>query len=103
MQVDDLSDADQMINMRMSVDRQKDLFRVIVQNLLHLLCIIDTRWPGQRLMAKNDNPSPVSFMGVMVSSTFTDLEQHRAAVIKAIDGQELKVRRNGKRLGKARW
>lgn len=39
----------------------------------------------------NDNPSPRNYKGVMVSSTFTDLIQHRAALIKAIDGQELKA------------
>ena len=33
--------------------------------------------------------SPRQFHGVMVSSTFTDLEQHRAALIKAIKGQGL--------------
>jgi len=33
---------------------------------------------------------PVAFKGVMVSSTFTDLVQHRKALIKAIDGQDLK-------------
>jgi len=33
---------------------------------------------------------PVTFKGVMVSSTFTDLAQHRRALIKAIDGQDLK-------------
>jgi HEAT repeat protein len=40
---------------------------------------------------KNDNlPDPVHYKGVMVSSTFTDLIQHRTALIKAISGQELK-------------
>ncbi|MBT9317831.1 DUF4062 domain-containing protein [Leptothoe spongobia] len=34
---------------------------------------------------------PVYFPGVMVSSTFNDLQEHRAALIKAIDGQELKA------------
>src|SRR5947209_6148780 len=29
------------------------------------------------------------FHGVMVSSTFTDLEQHRAALIRALSGEEL--------------
>lgn len=33
---------------------------------------------------------PVSYPGVMVSSTFTDLVEHRRALIKAIDGQNLK-------------
>jgi tetratricopeptide (TPR) repeat protein len=34
---------------------------------------------------------PVAYKGVMVSSTFTDLVQHRDALIDAIDGQELKA------------
>lgn len=34
--------------------------------------------------------TPIHFLGVMVSSTFTDLEEHRAALIKAIDRQSLK-------------
>ncbi|HJQ36487.1 MAG TPA: DUF4062 domain-containing protein [Thermoanaerobaculia bacterium] len=33
---------------------------------------------------------PVAYPGVMVSSTFTDLVQHRKALIDAINGQELK-------------
>jgi hypothetical protein len=33
---------------------------------------------------------PVSYKGVMVSSTFTDLVEHREALIKAINGQQLK-------------
>ncbi|HYK01823.1 MAG TPA: DUF4062 domain-containing protein [Thermoanaerobaculia bacterium] len=33
---------------------------------------------------------PAVFKGVMVSSTFTDLREHRDALILAIDGQELK-------------
>jgi len=33
--------------------------------------------------------SPLRYRGVMVSSTFTDLERHRTALIKAIHGQEL--------------
>lgn len=32
----------------------------------------------------------VSYKGVMVSSTFTDLQGHRRALVKAIDGQQLK-------------
>ncbi len=32
---------------------------------------------------------PVSYKGVMVSSTFTDLVEHRKALIKAINGQKL--------------
>lgn len=35
-------------------------------------------------MEKDQTPKPISFKGVMVSSTFTDLEEHRAALIKAI-------------------
>src|SRR5271155_601492 len=33
--------------------------------------------------------SPLRYHGVMVSSTFTDLEGHRAALIKALKGQGL--------------
>ena len=33
--------------------------------------------------------SPIRYRGVMVSSTFTDLERHRTALIKAVHGQEL--------------
>jgi hypothetical protein len=32
---------------------------------------------------------PVSYKGVMVSSTFTDLVEHREALIKVINGQRL--------------
>src|SRR5450759_2068226 len=35
------------------------------------------------------NPVPRKYLGVMISSTFSDLEQHRAALIKAIKGQGL--------------
>jgi hypothetical protein len=35
------------------------------------------------------NPAPRQYHGVMISSTFTDLEQHRAALIDAIAGQGL--------------
>ena len=35
------------------------------------------------------NPAPRQYRGVMISSTFTDLEQHRAALIDAIKGQGL--------------
>ncbi|MBL8179060.1 MAG: DUF4062 domain-containing protein [Bryobacterales bacterium] len=35
--------------------------------------------------------SPRLYSGVMVSSTFTDLKEHRAALIKAIEGQALKA------------
>jgi hypothetical protein len=41
-------------------------------------------------MATETNPAPTNFKGVMVSSTFTDLKQHRAALIQCIDGQEFK-------------
>ena len=41
-------------------------------------------------MADDNIPAPVLYKGVMVSSTFTDLIQHRAALIRAIDGQKLK-------------
>lgn len=34
---------------------------------------------------------PASYRGVMVSSTFTDLAEHRQALMKAIDGQQLKA------------
>src|SRR5437763_7316036 len=33
--------------------------------------------------------APRRFYGVMVSSTFTDLEQHRAALIRALSGAQL--------------
>jgi len=36
------------------------------------------------------NPAPRLFPGVMISSTFTDLKEHRAALIAALDGQDLK-------------
>src|SRR5258708_40210166 len=41
-------------------------------------------------MTKEEVPAPTLYRGVMVSSTFTDLAQHRAALIRAIDAQELK-------------
>lgn len=41
-------------------------------------------------MASEKNQKPTLYKGVMVSSTFTDLKDHRKALIKAIDGQELK-------------
>ena len=37
----------------------------------------------------NDKKSPRQYQGVVISSTFTDLEQHRAALVKAIKGQGL--------------
>ena len=40
-------------------------------------------------MPKDNHPAPRQYLGVMVSSTFTDLEQHRTALIKAINGQGL--------------
>ena len=41
-------------------------------------------------MASAKQPTgPASFKGVMVSSTFTDLEQHRAALMKALRKEKL--------------
>ncbi len=40
-------------------------------------------------MPNDKHPAPRQYLGVMVSSTFTGLEQHRAALIKAIRGQGL--------------
>ncbi|MCH8959776.1 MAG: DUF4062 domain-containing protein, partial [Bacteroidetes bacterium] len=40
-------------------------------------------------MVKENNPAPVSFKGVMVSSTFRDLELHRAELMKALRKEEL--------------
>jgi hypothetical protein len=40
-------------------------------------------------MSNDNHPAPRQYAGVMVSSTFTDLEPHRAALIKAINGQGL--------------
>ena len=40
-------------------------------------------------MAIDKNSPPRHYLGVMVSSTFDDLEKHRAVLIKAIKGQEL--------------
>lgn len=37
-----------------------------------------------------DSHAPHAYKGVMVSSTFTDLKEHRAALIKVIDGADLK-------------
>ena len=34
-------------------------------------------------------PAPRQFLGVMVSSTFTDFERHREALIAAVSGQAL--------------
>ena len=41
-------------------------------------------------MGEEKTHIPANYQGVMVSSTFTDLEQHRDALIKAIDAQNLK-------------
>jgi len=41
------------------------------------------------VMPRDKNPPPRQFQGVMLSSTFTDLKQHRAALINAIRGQGL--------------
>jgi hypothetical protein len=38
----------------------------------------------------SDSHSPRLYPGVMISSTFTDLKDHRAALIKAVEGQEFK-------------
>lgn len=40
-------------------------------------------------MGNDKDSTPRRYLGVMVSSTFTDLEEHRAALIKAIKGQGL--------------
>lgn len=40
-------------------------------------------------MPNNKQPAPRQYQGVMVSSTFTDLDQHRAALISAINGEDL--------------
>src|ERR1039457_5465004 len=40
-------------------------------------------------MSTDKNPAPRQYPGVMVSSTFTDLKEHRAALIQAIKGQGL--------------
>src|SRR5690349_21539616 len=40
-------------------------------------------------MTSNNSPTPRQYHGVMISSTFTDLEEHRAALIKALKGQGL--------------
>jgi Domain of unknown function (DUF4062) len=40
-------------------------------------------------MTHNIHPSPIRYQGVMVSSTFVDLSEHRSALIKAIKGQGL--------------
>ncbi|HXB71217.1 MAG TPA: DUF4062 domain-containing protein [Candidatus Acidoferrales bacterium] len=40
-------------------------------------------------MPNDKNPAPRLYHGVMVSSTFTDLKEHRVALIKAIKGQGL--------------
>jgi len=41
-------------------------------------------------MASDARPAPIDYKGVTVSSAFTDLSEHRAALIRAIDGQQLK-------------
>ncbi|HEV7668758.1 MAG TPA: DUF4062 domain-containing protein [Thermoanaerobaculia bacterium] len=40
-------------------------------------------------MTNETNPAPRAYQGVMISSTFTDLEQHRQALIRAIKAQGL--------------
>src|SRR6185436_1047970 len=42
-------------------------------------------------MTNHNDPVPKNFKGVMVSSTFTDLKEHRAALIRIIDGGGLKA------------
>ena len=42
-------------------------------------------------MTKEQIFEPRRYHGVMISSTFTDLKEHRAALTKAIDGQGLKA------------
>ena len=43
------------------------------------------------LMQKNTSTTPLDFKGVMVSSTFTDLKAHRAALINIIDRSGFKA------------
>lgn len=38
----------------------------------------------------SSQPNPKTYLGVMVSSTFTDLQEHRAALIRIIEGANLK-------------
>ncbi len=40
-------------------------------------------------MARENNPVPASFKGVMVSSTFKDLEKHRKALMEALQKEKL--------------
>jgi hypothetical protein len=42
-------------------------------------------------MTDDKQSRPPQYKGVMVSSTFTDLEKHRAAIIKAINAQKMKA------------
>lgn len=48
-------------------------------------------------MPNGDKPAPRQHQGVMISSTFTNLEVHKAALISAINGQELHVAAMDKR------
>jgi hypothetical protein len=48
------------------------------------------RHDGAPMTADDQQLIPPLYHGVMVSSTFKDLERHRAALIKTIDGQDLK-------------
>lgn len=41
-------------------------------------------------MSIDDAPNPMTFKGVMVSSTFTDLKEHRTALIRIINSADLK-------------
>ncbi len=45
--------------------------------------------PSHLIMPKDPLPKPRNFKGVMISSTFMDLEKHRAALIRLIEGAEL--------------
>jgi hypothetical protein len=40
-------------------------------------------------MLDDESFAPKQYLGVMISSTFRDLEQHRAALMRAIEGQAL--------------
>lgn len=55
----------------------------------HALC--QTASPHRLPMVVADSHAPRSYKGVMVSSTFTDLEEHRAELIKIIERRGLKA------------
>jgi hypothetical protein len=48
-------------------------------------------FPKRFAMSNEDSPTPRAYKGVMVSSTFTDLEEHRAELIKIIERRGLKA------------